>query len=57
MEREAIVKRIEELKEKMFILAMKDMWSQDDFTTNRKWWTEELELKKQLEKMDKEVIK
>lgn len=53
MKREEIVRRIEELENRIFILAMKDMWSQDDFATDRKWHNEKRELEQQLEETDK----
>ena len=43
-----MTKRIEELENKRFFLAMKDRWSRDDYDTDRKWFEEILDLKKKI---------
>lgn len=48
MTNEEMSKRIEELEAKRFYLSMKDHWSNEDFETDRKWWTEILDLEKKL---------
>jgi hypothetical protein len=48
MTREEIKKRIEDLEEKRFYLAMKDMWNKEDYRKNDEWYTEIIELKKLL---------
>lgn len=48
MTNEEMSKRIEELESKRFYLSMKDHWTSADFETDRKWWTEILDLEKEL---------
>ena len=48
MTRTEIEKKIEEIENKRFYLAMKDRWNANDYTTDNKWFRELLELKKAL---------
>lgn len=43
-----MTKRIEELENKRFFLAMKDRWGRDDYDIDRKWFEEILDLKKKI---------
>lgn len=51
MTREEITKRMEEIENRRFYLAMKDHWTREDFATDDKWFAEWLKLKKELEKI------
>lgn len=51
MTREAIEKRINELEDARFFLAMKDRWDRRDYEADDKWFKELLGLKEQLKKM------
>lgn len=51
MTREQIEAKIEDLKESIFILAMDDHWSRDDYDRDRKMHSELRELEKQLAEM------
>ena len=48
MIRNEIEKRIEEIENKRFYLAMKDRWNANDYATDNKWFKELLELKKKI---------
>ena len=48
MTRTEIEKKIEEIENKRFYLAMKDRWNANDYTTDNKWFRELLALKKAL---------
>lgn len=45
---EEIKTRIAELEDRRFFLNMSDHWSSDDYRLDREWWSEILELRKQL---------
>lgn len=51
MSKQEMQERIDKLEAQRFYLSMKDRWSQADFDTDRKWWTEILDLKKKLAEM------
>ena len=51
MTREEIEAKIEDLKERMFYLDMKDRWSNDDYARSRQMYEEVSDLKKQLTEM------
>lgn len=51
MTREEINKRMEELENARFFLAMKDRWDRRDYEADDKMFRELLELKEQLKKM------
>ena len=51
MMKSEIEKRIEELEDKRFYLAMKDRWDRDDYAVDRQWFNELLKLKKELAQM------
>ena len=40
--------RIEEIKERRFFLAMKDVWSREDFKKDDEYFKEYMELKRKL---------
>lgn len=48
MTRTEIEKRIEEIENNRFYLAMKDRWNANDYATDEKWLNELRELKKNL---------
>ena len=48
LEREAILKEIEETEMRAFLLEMKDMWTYEDFRTAEKYEKKIEALKKQL---------
>ena len=50
MTRQEIEKKIEDLENRRFYLAMADHWSRKDFELDDKWYREIRELKKELEK-------
>ena len=50
MTRQEIEKRIEDLENRRFFLAMADHWGREDFELDDKWYREIRELKKELEK-------
>ena len=50
MTRQEIEKKIEELENRRFFLAMKDFWDRKDFELDDKLYDEIRELKKELEK-------
>ena len=50
MTREEIIKKMDEIENSRFFLAMKDHWTRADFEIDDKWFDELLELKKELEK-------
>ena len=50
MTKEEIKKRIDELEDDIFFLAMKDRWNKRDYELDTKWNNELKELKKELEK-------
>lgn len=47
--REEIEKKIKELKNYMFMLDMKDRWTERDYEVSREWHNEIMDLKRQLE--------
>ena len=48
MNREEIIKKIEELKEAEFMLNMKDRWTPNDYKRDRELFRERAELEKML---------
>ena len=51
MTKEEIEAKIEDLKESIFYLDMKDRWSNDDYTRSRQMNMELIDLKKKLAEM------
>ncbi len=52
MAREEMVKRMEELEDKRWLLSMKDRWSNEDYLQDRKWFDEWLNLNEQVIKLN-----
>ena len=51
MTKEEMLKRMEELEGKRFMLAMKDRWDSSDYDRDNKLFNEWLELKKKVAEM------
>ena len=51
MTKQEMMDRMEELDKLRFFLSMKDRWNGEDYSTDRKWFAEWLDLKKKVEKM------
>lgn len=49
MTNDEIKARIEELERQRFYLGMKDRWSSEDYSHDRKMWMEILDLQKKLD--------
>lgn len=52
MAREEMVKRMEELEDKRWLLSMKDRWNNEDFLQDREWFDEWLNLNEQVKKLN-----
>lgn len=52
MAREEMVKRMEELEDKRWLLSMKDRWDSKDFAQDNEWFNEWLSLNEQVKKLN-----
>lgn len=52
MAKEQMVKRMEELEDKRWLLSMKDRWDNEDYLQDRKWFDEWLNLNEQVKKLN-----
>jgi hypothetical protein len=52
MAREEMVKRMEELEDKRWMLSMKDRWDSKDFAQDNEWFNEWLSLNEQVVKLN-----
>ncbi len=56
MNREEIIKKIEELENRKFYLNMKDFWELEDYTKNNKIMNEIISLKNQLKEIENRIM-
>ena len=52
MNKQELEKRIDNLESSLFILAMKDTWTSNDFETRREWTAELFKLREQLKEIE-----
>ena len=52
MNKQELEKRIDDLESSLFLLAMKDTWSSNDFETKRQWTAELFKLREQLKEIE-----
>lgn len=52
MTKQELMKQIDDLRSRLFFLAMKDNWSSDDLATRRQWAAELIKLENQLKEIE-----